>query len=261
MTSIIRLKRSGVAGKVPGVGDIVLGEIAVNTFDGRVFFKKNNGGDAVLELTTKDILSAVAFSGSYNDLLNKPALKPVATTGAYSDLTGKPALAIVATSGDYNDLANKPAPASSIVPIANITLATATASFTYTGLSVYRRIRLRALMKVNSGGALRISCRTAGGTWRTLYTAGTASDNNNKVSSAYFDIEAFSQPTFKLFNGSADGSDDYMPYGLNTVYANGNAAQKDYIATFSEVWDELQLLCTSGSFNANSHLVVEGVKV
>lgn len=39
---------------------------------------------------TADELVAVAFSGSYNDLLNTPALAAVATSGDYNDLINKP---------------------------------------------------------------------------------------------------------------------------------------------------------------------------
>ena len=56
----------------------------------------------------KPNLSAVATSGSYNDLSNKPTLSTVATTGSYSDLSGKPSFATVATSGSYTDLSDKP---------------------------------------------------------------------------------------------------------------------------------------------------------
>ena len=45
-------------------------------------------------------LSAVATSGSYNDLTNKPTL----FSGSYNDLTNKPTL----FSGSYEDLTNKP---------------------------------------------------------------------------------------------------------------------------------------------------------
>ena len=36
----IKLKRSDVEFKVPTVSDLSLGELAVNTFDGKLFFKK-----------------------------------------------------------------------------------------------------------------------------------------------------------------------------------------------------------------------------
>lgn len=78
-------------------------------------------------------LSAVALSGSYNDLLNKPVLAIVATSGSYNDLTDKPTIPTLLSelsedsthrlvtdtekttwnsksdfSGSYNDLTDKP---------------------------------------------------------------------------------------------------------------------------------------------------------
>ena len=60
------------------------------------------------DLTGKPNLKTVSTSGDYNDLENKPILKPVATSGDYNDLTGRPNLHTVATSGDYNDLTGRP---------------------------------------------------------------------------------------------------------------------------------------------------------
>lgn len=42
MAQTIKLRRSGIAGKVPTVDDIELGELAINTVDGRVFINKND---------------------------------------------------------------------------------------------------------------------------------------------------------------------------------------------------------------------------
>jgi hypothetical protein len=46
----IKLKRSGVAGKAPAATDLDLGELAVNTYDGKLFLRKNDGTDAILEV-------------------------------------------------------------------------------------------------------------------------------------------------------------------------------------------------------------------
>ena len=48
--STIKLKRSAVQGKVPLVGDLDLGEIALNTYDGKAYMKKNDGVEAVVEI-------------------------------------------------------------------------------------------------------------------------------------------------------------------------------------------------------------------
>lgn len=52
--STIKLKRSGVAGKIPTTAQLALGEIALNTYDGRLYIKKDVSG----------VESIVAISGS-----------------------------------------------------------------------------------------------------------------------------------------------------------------------------------------------------
>ena len=39
--NVVKLKRSAVAGRVPATADLALGEIALNTYDGRVYLKKS----------------------------------------------------------------------------------------------------------------------------------------------------------------------------------------------------------------------------
>ena len=39
--STIKLRRSGIAGKIPGTSQLELGEIALNTYDGRLYIKKS----------------------------------------------------------------------------------------------------------------------------------------------------------------------------------------------------------------------------
>jgi hypothetical protein len=46
----IRLKRSAVANKVPTTGDLNLGELAINTYDGKLYLKKDNGTASVIEI-------------------------------------------------------------------------------------------------------------------------------------------------------------------------------------------------------------------
>jgi hypothetical protein len=46
----LKIKRSSVEGKVPLTTDLQLGELAVNTYDGKLFLKRNNGTESVVEL-------------------------------------------------------------------------------------------------------------------------------------------------------------------------------------------------------------------
>lgn len=51
MANLIKLKRSAVAGKAPAVGDLELGELALNTYDGKLYTKKDNGTASIVELS------------------------------------------------------------------------------------------------------------------------------------------------------------------------------------------------------------------
>lgn len=50
--SIVRLKRSAVANKVPLTTDLDLGELAVNTNDGNLFFKRDSGTQSIVTVAT-----------------------------------------------------------------------------------------------------------------------------------------------------------------------------------------------------------------
>jgi trimeric autotransporter adhesin len=50
MAAQIKIKRSSEQGKVPVVGNLELGELAINTFDGKLFLKKDNGTESIVEV-------------------------------------------------------------------------------------------------------------------------------------------------------------------------------------------------------------------
>lgn len=51
MANTVKLKRSAVSGKIPLVTDLQLGELALNTFDGKAYIKKSaNGVDEIVEI-------------------------------------------------------------------------------------------------------------------------------------------------------------------------------------------------------------------
>ena len=52
MASIVQLKRSALSGKVPGTGSLNLGELALNTYDGKIFFRRSGSTDTVQEVIT-----------------------------------------------------------------------------------------------------------------------------------------------------------------------------------------------------------------
>jgi hypothetical protein len=52
MANTVVLKRSAVEGKTPTTSDIALGELALNTYDGNLFFKKDSGTASIMSVAT-----------------------------------------------------------------------------------------------------------------------------------------------------------------------------------------------------------------
>ena len=48
MAQTLKLKRSAVSGNAPSTGDLALGEIAINTYDGKIFIKKDDGTQSIV---------------------------------------------------------------------------------------------------------------------------------------------------------------------------------------------------------------------
>lgn len=73
MAQKIKLKRSSTQSNVPSVGDLSLGELAVNTFDGKLFFKKTAGGSTSIEhivTTNAQITGSVNLTGAMTSSLS-----------------------------------------------------------------------------------------------------------------------------------------------------------------------------------------------
>lgn len=86
------------------------GNLWLNTNNGYLYVYINDGSSSqwiqpAIPTPSLPSLSAVAVSGSYNDLLDKPVLSEDGQfSGSYDDLTDKPTL----FSGSYNDLTDTP---------------------------------------------------------------------------------------------------------------------------------------------------------
>ena len=70
MAQVIKLRRSSVAGNVPTTAQLGLGELAINTTDGKIYFEKNDGSATIQTIvttnsqTTGSIEITGHFSGS-----------------------------------------------------------------------------------------------------------------------------------------------------------------------------------------------------
>ena len=98
MANTIRLKRSSLAGKVPATSDLALGEIAVNTTDGKLYIKRSDGGEFIVEVgpvvsvagRTGAVALAKADVGLSSVDNTSDAAKPI-STATQSALDGKAA--------------------------------------------------------------------------------------------------------------------------------------------------------------------------
>jgi len=54
MAQTVKLKRSAVAGNVPSTSNLELGELAINTNDGKIYFEKNDGSPSIETILTTD---------------------------------------------------------------------------------------------------------------------------------------------------------------------------------------------------------------
>ena len=87
MAQTVKLKRSSVAEKVPTASDLELGELAMNTVDGKVYFEKNDGSPSVQTILTTDsqttgsidltgAVTASYFKGDGSKVTNVEATDP-----------------------------------------------------------------------------------------------------------------------------------------------------------------------------------------
>ena len=79
MANTVVLKRSAVQGKTPTTSDLALGELALNTNDGNLFFKRDVSG-------TQSILAVATLTGTQT-LTNKTLTSPTLNTATADALT------------------------------------------------------------------------------------------------------------------------------------------------------------------------------
>lgn len=62
MSTSIKLRRSATPGKIPTTGQLGLGEVAINTHDGKMFFKRDaNGAISIVEVGNRDLADNVLY--------------------------------------------------------------------------------------------------------------------------------------------------------------------------------------------------------
>ena len=80
--ALLKFKRSAVPAKVPSIADLDLGELAINTYDGKVYTKKDDGTQAIVEIGGgggTGTVTSVAASGGTTGLTFTGS--PITTSG------------------------------------------------------------------------------------------------------------------------------------------------------------------------------------
>ena len=98
MAQVVKLKRTAVSGKVPTTATLELGELAINTYDGKIYFEKDSGLPSIEQIVTTNStttgsieligsVTASYFIGDGSGITNLPAadVSQVATVTASFD--------------------------------------------------------------------------------------------------------------------------------------------------------------------------------
>ncbi len=83
MANLIKIKQSAVAARVPTTSDLALGELGVNTYDGKLYTRKDNGTASVVQIgaSTSSALPVTLFSGSVTNVSISNGSLPVLLFG------------------------------------------------------------------------------------------------------------------------------------------------------------------------------------
>ncbi|MCB1711194.1 MAG: hypothetical protein KDH96_01565 [Candidatus Riesia sp.] len=101
--TLILLKYNTSPGIVPTTGQLVLRELAINTFDGEVYFKKDNGTQSVIRIASSNNLKTINninLIGTGNITVSLPTK---ANTILSTSFTGNPKKATVTFSTPFID--------------------------------------------------------------------------------------------------------------------------------------------------------------
>lgn len=103
MSTSIKLRRSAIPGKIPTAGQLDLGEVAINTHDGKMFFKRDaNGAISIVELGIKDVADNVLYvSSSGSDTNSGETIAEAFLTIDAAVAAANTGTTIFVKSGDY----------------------------------------------------------------------------------------------------------------------------------------------------------------
>ena len=101
MAQTIKLKRSATTGKVPSTSNLALGELAVNTYDGRIFFKKNDGSDSIEHIVTTDSITTGSITLTQTGSFGQIEIDSGGTNSQLHLKTSNTHYRLIADSGEF----------------------------------------------------------------------------------------------------------------------------------------------------------------
>lgn len=148
----IELKRSSVPGKVPTTSSLDLGELALNTYDGRAFLKREQGSvQTIVELLTTTSSGSLIASASY---ATSASYASTASFAENFNPNATASYAVQALSASYATTADY---ALNSAPGFNIVTGSVTASVNLTGNIFLIKSGSSTLFNVDNDGATTIS--------------------------------------------------------------------------------------------------------
>jgi hypothetical protein len=251
MATPLLLKRSSVSGKTPTTASLALGELALNTYDGRAFFKYNQGSDVLREIVTLDGTQTLSNKTIYNGLVTGTlnfadgSVQPTAYTGPYTKVVSN-TNAIV----NCGYLANTGAGSFTITLPANpttgqfVTIADDNA-FGTNPLYVARNgnpiVSTAADLTLDITG-VSVTLMFDGGSWNVYTQVGATGGSGAGTEGSEYNYSSFPQSiipdtnnAYTLGNGSYQWNSAYIynVYGTLTGNVNGNASSALYASNIT----------------------------
>jgi hypothetical protein len=197
----IKLKRSGVAGKIPTTSSLELGEVALNTSDGRAFFKQQVGvTQTVVELATTAGSGSTVTSASYANQATS------ASFAGYAINAGNAAYATNAGTADFATTASYASNATSASYSISSSFAFQAATASYVPQSTSASYALSSSFNISSSYALSSSYNVSSS---YALSGSYALSSSVAVSSSYALSSSYA-------TGSVSSS-----YALSSSFANG----------------------------------------
>ena len=263
MAQIVKLKRTAISGKIPNISNLELGELAMNTYDGRIFFEKSSSEESIQEILTTNshpyavtgsiylngAVTASHFKGDGSQLTNLPTDISIAeattVTASYDSVDD---ITVTHNFNSYNVLVsvydnsrNVLIPATTSLPTVNT--ARVTLSDTQSGFVV-----------VAKGGHLISGSQIAD----------NANKLNSQVGSYYLNWNNFNNIPAGIVSGSSQLTSTFDARYLNTNGDNVISSSAQLTSTFDSRYintsgdgvisgsSQVTLSSVSG-YNANEH--------